>query len=132
VGPNTAFLLLSLGVLALFWEFLRPGLLFPGLLGATLTLTGGYWLWRNSPGRTGILLIGLAVFLLVAEALWNAYFIPGILGTVSLLVGFCLILQPGRRITPALSVPVCLLFGAVSIFLAFQGKQARRNKWSDL
>jgi membrane-bound serine protease (ClpP class) len=132
VGPNVAFLLLIAGLLAIYCEFLRPGRLVPGLLGLVMGSTGAYWLFWNSPTRAGGLLIILALLLLMAETAWDAYCIPGVLGTISLAAGFTLLFQPPRRIAPALSVPVSIIFGAITTFLASQARRARRNKWSDL
>jgi membrane-bound serine protease (ClpP class) len=132
VGPNTAFLLLIFGVLSIYGEFLRPGRLVPGLLGSIMAITGAYWLWRNSPLPPGVLFIMLAVLLLIAEALWNARFIPGILGTISLLAGFLLLFPSERRIAPTLAIPVSIVFGGMTTFLAFEAKRARQNKRSDL
>jgi membrane-bound serine protease (ClpP class) len=132
VGPNVAFLLLIFGVLSIYGEFLRPGRLVPGLLGSVMAITGAYWLWRNSPLVPGVLLIILADLLLTTEALWNARFIPGVLGTISLLAGFSLLFPSARRIAPSLAIPVSIVFGGVTTFLAFEAKRARQNKRSDL
>ncbi|MGI8958751.1 MAG: hypothetical protein ACR2IV_03115 [Bryobacteraceae bacterium] len=106
--------------------------LVPGLLGSVMVIAGAYWLWRNSPLPSGVLLITLAVLLLIAEALWDAHFIPGILGTISLLAGFSSLFPSVRAIHPALAVPVSIIFGALTTFLAFEAKRARRNKRSDI
>lgn len=132
VGPNAAFLLMIIGVLFIYGEFLRPGRLVPGLFGSILAIAGAYWLWRNSPLERGILFIVLAVLLLIAEALWDALFIPGILGTICLATGLYLLFPSDRRIAPALAIPVSIVFGAVTTFLAFEAKRARRNKRSDI
>jgi membrane-bound serine protease (ClpP class) len=132
VGPNTAFLLLIFGVLSIYGEFLRPGRLVPGLLGSIMAITGAYWLWRNSPLAPGVLLIASAALLLTAEALWDAYFIPGILGTLTLLAGFWMLFPSERRIAPTLAIPVSIVFGSVTAFLAFEARKARQNKRSDL
>jgi membrane-bound serine protease (ClpP class) len=132
VGQNTAFLLLIFGVLSMYGEFLRPGRLVPGLLGSIMAITGAYWLWRNSPLAPGILVITLAVLSLIAEALWDGHFVPGILGTILLLAGFWMLFPSERRIAPTLAIPVSLVFGGTTTFLAFEAKRARRNKRSDL
>ncbi|MGI9075287.1 MAG: hypothetical protein ACR2JB_29105 [Bryobacteraceae bacterium] len=132
VGPNAAFLLVILGVLSVYIEFLRPGRLVPGLLGSIMAATGAYWLCSNSPLASGVLFITLAVLLLIAEALWDAHFIPGILGTLSLLAGFWMLFPSERRIAPTLAIPVSIVFGGVTTFLAFKARKARQNKRSDL
>lgn len=131
-GPNTAFLLLIIGVLLIYGEFLRPGRLVPGLLGSILAVTGAYWLWGNSPVVPGVLLIALSVLLLAIEAFLEAHFIAGILGTTSFTAGFYLLFPSDRRISPILAIPVSIVFGGVTTFLAFEAKRARQNKRSDI
>ena len=132
VGPNITFPILMVGLLLVYSEFLRPGRLVPGLLGSVMAVAGSYWLWRNSPVTPGILLLILAAVLLSAEALWGTHFIPGLLGTLALASGFFLLFPPERRIAPGLAIPISIVFGAITTFLAFEGKRARRNKRSDL
>jgi membrane-bound serine protease (ClpP class) len=132
MGQNAAFLIVTCGVLLMFGEFLRPGRLLPGLLGSIMAVSGFYWLWRNSPMKPGILLLILAVLSFIAEAFWGSHFIAGILGTLSLAGGFFLLFPLGRRIAPGLAIPISIVFGAVTTFLAFEGKRARRNKRADL
>ncbi|MFL6352408.1 MAG: hypothetical protein ACJ74Z_11240 [Bryobacteraceae bacterium] len=132
VGPNTAFLLVIFGVLSMYAEFVRPGRLLPGLLGSVLAVVGAYFLWRNSPLASGVLLVTLAALFLIAETLWDAYFIPSILGTISLALGSAFLFPSERRIALTLAIPGSIVFGAVTTFLAFGAKRARRNKRSDL
>jgi membrane-bound ClpP family serine protease len=132
VGPSTAFLVFAFGILLIYVECLRPGRALPGLLGSVMTMAGVYWLWRNSPTIPGTLLIIFAALLLIAEALWDMYFVPGILGTISLGAGFSLLFSPGGRITPSIAIPISIALGALTTFLAFEAKRARRNKRSDL
>ena len=132
VGPNIAFIIFILGVLSIYGEFLRPGRVLPGLFGSVMAVTGSYWLWRNSPRTPGLLLLSVGVLFLIAEALWKTHVVAGILGTISLLAGFSLLFPPARRIAPSLTIPISIVFGAVTTFLAFEAKRARRNKRSDL
>jgi membrane-bound ClpP family serine protease len=132
VGPNVAFPMLMVGLVLVYVEFLRPGRLLAGLLGSVMAVAGSYWLWRNSPLTPGILLIILAAVLFIGETLWGTLFIPGLLGTLSLAGGFLLLFPPERRIAPGLVVPISMVFGAITTFLAFESKRARRNKRSDL
>jgi membrane-bound serine protease (ClpP class) len=132
VGPNVAFLILIVGLLLVYVELLRPGRLVPGLLGSLMAVAGSYSLWRNSPLTPGMLLLILAAVLLISETLWGTHFIPGLLGTLSLAGGFFLLFPPERRIAPGLAIPISIVFGVISTFLAFDAKRARRNKRSDL
>jgi membrane-bound serine protease (ClpP class) len=132
VGPNVAFSILMVGLLLVYVEFLRPGRLLPGLFGSVMAVAGSYWLWRNAPLTPGILLLILAAVLLISETLWSAHFIPGLLGTLTTAAGFFLLFPPERRIALGLAIPISIVFGVTTTFLAFEAKRARRNKRSDL
>jgi membrane-bound serine protease (ClpP class) len=128
MNQNIAFLLLICGALAIYGEFIWPGRVLPGLAGAAMALTGGYFLWRNSPSGLGLELLAAAAVLLAAEALLNTYFIAGVMGTAAAASGFCKLFAGRSGIAPGLAIPLCLIFGAVTIFLSGGAKRARRNK----
>jgi membrane-bound serine protease (ClpP class) len=132
VAPNIAFPILMVGLLLVYGEFLRPGRLLPGLLGSVMAVAGSYWLWRNSPVTSGMLLLILAAILLITETLWGTHFIAGLLGTLLLACGFFLLFPAERRIAPGMAIPISVVFGVITIFLAFEAKRGRRNKRSDL
>lgn len=126
--PSHAFVLLILGVLAIYCEFIRPGRIFPILAGSALAVIGSYFLWRNSPTRIGLVLAGVALALFAAEALSAIDLVFGILGVISLTAASRLLFDNPHRIPAALGVPVSLLFGAITVFLSRVAKRARRNK----
>ena len=47
VNADGAFLLLSLGALAVMVEFIRPGLVAPGVAGASAMTLGGWAFWER-------------------------------------------------------------------------------------
>ena len=130
MGPNGAFLLLIFGLLAIYCEFIRPGTVIPGVLGAAAALAGAYFLFREPLQMTGLVLLAVAIILLIAEALTAPYFLLGTLGTIALTAGFGLLLPGSRRIAPTLAVPVSAVFGLITTLLASIAKRARRNKWA--
>ncbi|HZQ55943.1 MAG TPA: hypothetical protein VFB14_27360 [Bryobacteraceae bacterium] len=132
LGPSAAFVLAILGVLAIYCEFVWPGKVYPGVLGSLALITGAYFLWRNSPTATGLALIGLAALLFLAEALCSTRLIAGVMAIILLGFGFCRLFTGLERIRAGLAIPVCLVFGAISVFLAYGARRARQNKWSDL
>jgi membrane-bound serine protease (ClpP class) len=132
MGPNTAFVLLILGMLGIYAELVWPGRVIPGILGLGGAVAGAYFLFRPPLSAEGIGLLMAGAVLLIGEALGGPYFLPGSLGTLALTAGFCLMLEPPRRLEPALAIPIALVFGACSLLLATSAKRARRNKWSDL
>ena len=80
--PSQAFLFLIAGMLAVYGELIRPGRIFPGLLGLALTGLGAYFLWLNVPTGIGLTLLTLALALFAAEAIWRVHFAFGIFGTI--------------------------------------------------
>lgn len=132
MGPNTAFVLLVLGMLGVYAELVWPGRFVPGIVGVASVLTGAFFLFRPPLNLQGLALLAVAAALLIAEARWGPYFLFGSLGTIALVLGFYLLPHAPRRIRPALAIPVALVFGACSLWLATGAKRARRNKRSDL
>ncbi|HEY3937117.1 MAG TPA: hypothetical protein VGL97_06785 [Bryobacteraceae bacterium] len=128
MSPNTAFVLLISGIFAIYGELIRPGWIVPGLTGAALALAGGHSLWRNSPAWLGLELLAGAAALFAVEAFFDTYFLAGVLATVAAACGFCRLFQGHPGISPTLAIPLCLLFGIVTVFLSRGAKRARRNK----
>lgn len=132
LAPSTAFVLAILGLFAIYCEFVWPGKVYPGVLGSIALIVGAYFLWLNSPTGIGLLLVGVAALLFLVETLWNTRFTAGTAGTILLSLGFCRLFTGPNRIVPELAIPVCIVFGAISVFLAYSVRRARQNKWSDV
>jgi len=47
INPTVALVLIAVGLISVVWEFLRPGLIFPGVAGALLLAIGVHSLWLN-------------------------------------------------------------------------------------
>ncbi len=127
-----AFLLVLVGLLGIYSEFVWPGRVLPGVGGCLLTSAGGYFLWQKSPTVIGLALIGTAVAFFIAEAFLPVNLIAGILGIATLSWGFCVLTGGARRIPAALAVPSSVVFGWITVVLLNVAKRARRNKWSDI
>ncbi len=132
IGPNTAFVLIIFGVLAIYCEFLWPGRIYPVLVGSASVAVGAYFLLRLSPSARSLWLIGAAVVLYGIEALWRTYFIAGGLGTAALATGFSTMFRDPPWIVPGFAIPICCVFGAVTCFLCYAARRARNQKWSDI
>jgi membrane-bound serine protease (ClpP class) len=132
LGPNTSFVIAIFGVFGIYGELVRPGRIVPGVLGATSLLAGSYFLWRNSPAVLGIALTGGAAVLFAIELFLPVGGSAGALGTAALAFGACKLFARPPWIVPVIGIPLSIVFGAVTTFLACTSKRARRNKWSDL
>jgi membrane-bound serine protease (ClpP class) len=132
LGPNVSFVLIIFGLLAIYWELLRPGRIYPGMLGAAATLLGAYYLWRLSPTASGLKLLAAAAILFVAEACWNTRCLAGMAATAALILGSSKLFAGPRHIALYLAIPLGLAFGAVTVWLSAAAKRASRNKRADL
>jgi membrane-bound serine protease (ClpP class) len=81
-NPSIAYLLLLAGIYGLFFEFMNPGLAFPGVFGGIALLLALFALQMLPVNYVGLALIGLGVALLVTEFFTGA---SGVLGTGGLL-----------------------------------------------
>lgn len=85
--PNIAFLLISLGSLAIFIEFINPGVIFPGVFGVISLLLGFFALSVLPFNWAGVALIMFAFVLFGLEVFIVSHGILGVGGAVSLVLG---------------------------------------------
>ncbi len=90
-NPDVAFLLLVMGAIGVFIEFVSPGLLGPGILGV-VCLALAFVAFGNLPVNwTGLALLGLALVLMFAEVQAPGISIFGISGVISFVFGAVLL-----------------------------------------
>ena len=128
MGPNTAFCLVIFGLLGVYCEFIWPGRVLPGICGAAAAATGGYHLWRAVPSALGLELLALAAACFLLDAFIHTYLIAGTVATVALTFGFLRLIPGEHGIRPFWAIPWCLAFGAITMFLNWSARRARRNK----
>ncbi|UCH86299.1 MAG: nodulation protein NfeD [Dehalococcoidia bacterium] len=85
--PNITFLLLSLGSIALFYEIVNPGQIFPGVFGAIALIIAFFSLSVLPFNWAGVILIFLAFALFIAEIFVTSGGVLGIGGVVALILG---------------------------------------------
>ena len=124
-NPNVAFLLLVVGTIGLFIEFLAPGLFAPGIIGG-LCLVMAFVAFGNLPVNwVGLALIAFALVLIFAELQSPGVSFFGAGGVVSFVLGSVLLFggfTPGPIETPSFRVNYWLIGGitvAMSGFLLF-------------
>jgi len=130
LGPDSALLVLTLGVLLIYVELNRPGWVVPGAVGLTAALFA-----VASLGRMGVMpgagaLVGTAVVLLGLGLRRRTPVVVDVAATLALVLGF-LHLVRDAEIEPGLAVGCGLILGGASAILARIARRARANKGLD-
>jgi membrane-bound serine protease (ClpP class) len=128
--PNIAFILLILGALAIYIEFLSPGLIFPGVAGGILVmlaLSAISVLPINWAG-VGLLVLSFAFFVLEAKFVSHGILAAG--GVVAMVMGSLLLVNgpPEMKIRMSTALTVALPFAAITVFLVSLVVRARAQK----
>jgi len=94
-NPNVALILMMIGFYGLVFEFMNPGSLYPGTIGAISLLVGLYALAALPIDHAGLALIVLGVALGIAEAFAPSFGILGIGGIVAFVLGATILFDTG-------------------------------------
>jgi membrane-bound serine protease (ClpP class) len=129
--PDLAFLLLAIGILALYIEFNHPGAVIPGTVGAVFILVAAFAL-NLLPTRFAALGLILGAFVLfAAEAKFVSHGVLTAGGIVLLTLGGLLLVDapiPEMRVHLATALAVSVPLGIITAFLMSIALKARRNK----
>ncbi|HEX2255608.1 MAG TPA: nodulation protein NfeD [Afifellaceae bacterium] len=113
-NPNVALILMMIGIYGLIFEFINPGALYPGTIGAISLLLALYALAALPLDYAGIGLIVLGIVLMIAEAFAPSFGILGIGGAIAFILGATMLIDteaPGF----AISWPLIAAIAAVSL-----------------
>ena len=91
--PNVAFLLLTIGIYGLIFEFSNPGSIGPGVIGAICLVLGLYALHQLPLDYAGLALLLLGIAFMVAEAVTPSFGVLGIGGLVAFIVGAAMLID---------------------------------------
>ena len=129
--PNVVYVLLLIGFYGLVFEFLNPGVVFSGVIGAValvLALYGLNWLPVN---WAGLLLIALGLAFMVSEAYQPSFGLLGLGGVASLATGSVLLLDiqaPGYGIDGSLIAAMTLLSLLLVVGVAWMSAKAYQRR----
>lgn len=130
MDPNVAFILMSLGMLALWAEFNHPGAILPGVVGSIAILLAVFAL-NLLPTRYAALALIIAAFILFAlEAKFTSYGILGTGGVLCMIFGALLLVDgpiPEMRVHLITALVVSVPIGVIAIFLMTLVLRAHRN-----
>ena len=129
-NPNIAYILLMVGIYGLFFEFMSPGAVGPGAIGAVSLVVGLFALNMLPVDYAGAALMVLGVGLLIAEALAPGLGIFGVAGALALAIGSMLLIRdaPGYRLSPLVvtaTVGLSLAFFLVAVRAALRAARGQ-------
>jgi membrane-bound serine protease (ClpP class) len=131
MDPNMAFVLLAIGLLALYIEFNHPGAIVPGVVGFFFVVLAVFAL-NILPVRYAALgLILLAFVFFTLEAKFASHGVLTIAGIVSLVLGALLLVDapiPQMRVRLWTALAVAIPLGLITTFLMGIALKARRGK----
>lgn len=131
MDPNVAFILMSLGMLALWAEFNHPGAILPGVVGLIAILLAVFAL-NLLPTRYAAVVLILAAFALFAlEAKFTSYGVLGIGGVICMIFGALLLVDgpiPEMRVHLLTALAVSVPIGAIAVFLMTLVLRAHKNR----
>ena len=128
--PNVAYLLLSLGTLALTIELWSPGAILPGVVGGVALLLAFFAFSVLPVNAAGLLLILFGLLLLVLEIKVTSYGLLTVGGLVSLVFGSMILMDstlPELQLSLEVVLPVVLGFAAIAMFLVRLAVAAQRQ-----
>jgi len=131
-NPNIAFLLLSLAMLAIFFELANPGAILPGVLGGILLFLSLYALGTLSVNWAGVLLILLAFALFVGEIFVASGGLLAIGGVASFVLGGLMLFSgarlPGVEVNLWLVAALALALAGFFLFVVGAVVRAHRQR----
>ncbi len=130
--PNIAYILLSLGMLGLFFELANPGSILPGVLGGILLLLGLYALGMLDVNWAGVFLMGFAFLLFLIDLYVPTNGVLTLGGIISFALGSLLLLQspanPAFQLSRAVIIAVTGTVAAVFLLLVYLVARAHTRR----
>ncbi|SHL17647.1 membrane-bound serine protease (ClpP class) [Desulfatibacillum alkenivorans DSM 16219] len=130
-NPNIAFLLMSLGMLGLYFEFANPGAVFPGVVGVISILVALYALHTLPVNYVGIMLILLSGVFFVLETQIASHGALAAGGIVSIFLGATMLFDydvTGLRVAWSVLIPTVMFVAAFFAIVAALVVKAHKGK----
>lgn len=120
-NPSVALILLTVGMYGLLFEFMSPGAVLPGVMGAICLLLGLYGMQLLPINYSGLALILFGLACMVAEAFLPSFGVIGLGGVVAFVIGALLLMDseaPGFGMplgfVASVGITAALLVGATA------------------
>ena len=116
-NPTVAYLLILVGVYALIFEFMSPGMILPGVVGAIALLLALYALHLLPVNYAGLALMLLGIAFMVAEVFLPSFGAIGVGGIVAFVLGSLLLIEDTEL--PGFEIPYALIAGVTAASAGF-------------
>ena len=120
-NPSVALILLTVGMYGLLFEFMSPGAVLPGVMGAICLLLGLYGMQLLPINYSGLALICFGLACMVAEAFLPSFGVIGLGGVIAFVIGALLLMDseaPGFGMplgfVASVGITAALLVGATA------------------
>ena len=109
-NPSVAYILILVGIYALIFEFMNPGMILPGVVGAIALLLALYALHLLPVNYAGLALIVLGIAFMAAEAFLPAFGALGVGGLIAFVLGSIMLIDDETEL-PGFDIPYALIGG---------------------
>lgn len=119
-NPNVALLLMLIGVYGVIYEFLTPGTIGPGLVGAIALILGLYALNQLPLNYAGLALVLFGLTLMVVEAFTPSFGVVGLAGVIAFVIGALMLVDTeieAFRLSPGVIAAAAAMSAAVLVFI---------------
>jgi membrane-bound serine protease (ClpP class) len=117
-NPTVAYLMILVGIYALIFEFMNPGLILPGVIGAITLLLALYALHLLPVNYAGLALILLGIAFMAAEAFLPSFGALGVGGLVAFVLGSLMLIDDETAL-PGFDIPYALIGGVAAASAGF-------------
>jgi len=128
--PSVAYILLMIGFYGIFFEFLNPGFIVPGVVGAIALLIALYSFALLPINYVGLGLIVLGIAFIVVEAFVPSFGALGIGGVISFVIGSIMLLKTeaiGYSIPMYLIIVIAIVTAAFFLLVLNMALRSRRR-----
>ena len=116
-NPTVAYLLILVGIYALIFEFMSPGMILPGVVGAIALLLALYALHLLPVNYAGLALMLLGIAFMIAEVFLPSFGAIGVGGIVAFVLGSLLLIEDTEL--PGFEIPYALIAGVTAASAGF-------------
>ncbi len=130
--PNIAYILMTIGMLGLYFEFSNPGAVLPGVIGGIALILALFSFQALPITFAGVLFILLALTLFLLEIKIMSHGILGGGGVISLFLGSLMLVNdaqwPYKGISLSVIIPTVLVFSLFFFLAAYFSIRTHRRK----